>query len=196
CVRDHGLGLRAREHGRGAAVESYYARVQNAIPNLRRLLEESRAAGILIVFVRTAAQTPDGRDLSPKLRAYGFVPVLGSRGAEILDEVAPRPGDIILNRPASSVCTGTGLDELLRNAGVETVIVAGFSFDGAIEGSTRSLTDRGYGLFLVPDACATYDEQLQEGLWRMQTGIINVASTDAIMQRLAAAHAVKSGKPG
>ncbi len=194
CDPDDGLGLRARELGRAAA--SYYARVRAAIPNLRSLVEEGRAAGILIVHVRTTAHTPDGRDVSPKLRAYGFVPPLGSRGANVVEDVAPHPGDIVLSKPASGVCTGTGLDELLRNAGITTVILAGVSFDGAIEGSIRSLTDRGYGLFLVPDACATYDEQLQEGLWRMQTGIINVASTAEIRRRLTATRAVKSGTSG
>lgn len=195
CDPDEGLGLRAREFGRRAA-SSYYARVEAAISNLRSLVEEGRAAGVLIVHVRTAAHTPDGRDVSPKLRSYGFVPVIGSRGADVVEDVAPQPGDIVLSKPASGVCTGTGLDELLRNAGIDTVILAGVSFDGAIEGSVRSLTDRGYGLFLVPDACATYDEQLQEGLWRMQTGIINVVSTAEITRRIAATRAVKSGTSG
>jgi len=195
CDPDDGLG-RGRERGRRAAVESYYARVRSAIPNLRRLLDDSRAAGILVVHIRTASHTPDGRDMSPKLRAYGFTPAQGSRGADIVEDVRPRPGEIVLSKPASSVCTGTGLDELLRNAGIETVILAGISFDGALEGSVRSLTDRGYALFLIPDACATYDEQLQQGLWRMQTGIINVASTEEIRRRLTATHTVKSGKFG
>jgi isochorismatase family protein len=92
--------------------------------------------------------------------------------------------------------TGIGLDDLLRNAGIRTVILAGISFDGAIEGSVRSLTDRGYGLFLVPDACATFDERLQKGLSGMQTGVINVTSTAEIVARLGSARVVKSAAPG
>jgi len=193
---DSGLGRRARIQGRWPAVEPFYARVRSATPHMRALADACRQTGVLVVYVRIAAQTPDGRDLSPKMRACGMIPVLGSRDADILDEVAPRPGDVILSKPASGVCTGTGLDDLLRNAGIGTVILAGISFDGAIEGSVRSLTDRGYGLFLVPDACATFDERLQKGLSGMQTGILNVTSTAEIVARLGSARGVKSAAPG
>lgn len=179
-----GLGKVVHDRTRFPAIERYYARVRSAIPNIGQLLEAGRPSKLLIAFVRTAAQTIDGRDLAPRVRDLGVFPVIGSREAEILPELAPRPGEVVLNKPAAGVCTGTGLDELLRNAGITTVVLTGISYDGAIEGSVRSLTDRGYGVVLVPDACATFDEHLQEHLWNMETGIINVLPTSEVIARL------------
>ena len=196
CDPETGLGRLAREAGRFETVAPFYDRVGAAVGNIRRLVDICRTAGLLVVHVRTASHTPDGRDLAPKFRSYRFLPVPRSREADIVDDVAPRAGDIVLNKPASGVCTGTGLDELLRNAGVETVVLAGVSFDGAVEGSVRSLTDRGYALVLVPEACAMFDERLQKGLWGMQTGIINVMSTEDLLRRIGAPRPAQAGRTG
>jgi nicotinamidase-related amidase len=196
CDPETGLGRLAREAGRFETVAPFYGRVGAAVGNIRRLADACRSAGLLVVHVRTASHTPDGRDLAPKFRGYRFLPVPGSREADIVIDVAPQAGDIVLGKPASGVCTGTGLDELLRNAGVETVVLAGVSFDGAVEGSVRSLTDRGYGLVLVADACATFDERLQKGLWGMQTGIINVMSTEDLSRRIGAPRPAQAGRTG
>jgi ureidoacrylate peracid hydrolase len=193
---EHGLARRAIERGQWEQVAPYYDRVETALPNMRRLAEACRAAGVPVIYVRTAVHSPDGRELSPKLRRYGLSPTLGTRFTDILADVAPEAGDTILNKTASGVCAGTGIDDLLRNAGIETVILAGVSFDGAIEGSVRSLTDRSYALFLAPDACATFDERLQNGLWKMQSGIINVVPTNDLLARLAAARPAAGSRAG
>jgi nicotinamidase-related amidase len=184
CDPACGLGKLVHDRLLFPAIEGYYARVRNAIPNIVQLLEAGRPSKLLIAFVRTAAQTMDGRDLAPRVRDLGVFPVIGNRAADILPELALQPGDVVLNKPAAGVCTGTGLDELLRNAGITTVVLTGISYDGAIEGSVRSLTDRGYGVVLVPDACASFDENLQEHLWNMETGIINVLPTSEVIARL------------
>ncbi|MBI4279911.1 MAG: cysteine hydrolase [Armatimonadetes bacterium] len=215
CDPDVGLGRMARERaavsvtaeefsasqGGGtshaaAALEPYYARVRRALATIRRLADAARAAGMLVVHVRTAARTPDGRDLSRRLRARGVLPVRGSRETEIMPEVAPAPEDVVVDKPGGGVCTGTGLDELLRNAGIETVIMTGMSFDGAVEQSIRSLTDRSYGLILVPEACAAYDERLQEGFWKMGTGIINVIAAEEMVKRIASLRAPAAAERG
>jgi ureidoacrylate peracid hydrolase len=180
----YGLGVLLQDAPLLPAVEGYYARVRQAIPNIVQLLGAARTSKLLIAFIRTAAQTPEGRDLAPRIRDLRVFPVMGSPEAEILPELAPHPGEVVLNKPGAGVCTGTGLDELLRNAGVDTVVLTGISYDGAIEGSVRSLTDRGYGVVLVPDACATFHEYLQEQLWKMETGIINVEPSSGVIARL------------
>jgi nicotinamidase-related amidase len=189
CDPSVGLGKLAADQGKADAVAPFYARVQTAVDHIARLLSAARSVGLLIVYVRTAAHRPDGGDLAPRLRAKGWCPVLGSPDAEILPRLAPLPGEIVLSKPASGICAGTGVDQLLRNAGVETVILTGVSFDGGLEGSIRSLTDRGYGVVVAPDACATYDEQLQAALWHMETGITKIFSTDDVVNRLALAGA-------
>jgi nicotinamidase-related amidase len=195
CDPACGLGKLAQERRLIPAVAGYFTRVRNAIPNIAQLLEAGRPSNLLIAYVRTAAQTVDGRDLAPRVRDLGVFPVIGSREAEILPELTPRPGEVVLNKPAAGACTGTGLDELLRNAGITTVVLTGISYDGAIEGTVRSLTDRGYGVVLVPDACATFDVHLQERLWNMETGIINVLPTSDIVARLRALQQTEATSP-
>ncbi len=195
CDPGCGLAKLVRDAARSPAVDGYYARVRKAIPNIRQLLEAARTFELLVVFMRTAAQTPDGRELAPRIRELRVVPVTGSDEAEILEELAPQPGDVVLNKPAAGVCTGTGLDELLRNAGIATVVLTGISYDGAIEGSLRGLTDRGYGVVLVPDACATFHEDLQEQLWKMETGIINVLPSQEVIARLQRLDHAEIGSP-
>jgi nicotinamidase-related amidase len=73
---------------------------------------------------------------------------------------------------------------VLRNLGVEHVILAGVSYDGGLESSIRSATDRGYGLVLVPDACASFTETQQRGLWHMESGIIQVKPLSAIIDQI------------
>jgi len=101
-----------------------------------------------------------------------------------MPSVAAKTDEIVLNKPASGIFTGTGLDELLRNLAIENLVFAGVSYDGALEGSIRSISDRGYGLVLVPDACATYHEALQAKLWDVESGVIRVRSAEQVVPQL------------
>lgn len=174
CDPEVGLGHMARERGQFTELEPFYARVEQALEGMGALLESCRELGLPIIHVRTAGRLPDGRDLSPKTRAQGITAGRDSAETQFMPAVTPLPGEIVLDKPGSGAFTGTGLDELLRNLGIEHVFLAGVSYDGAVESSIRSATDRGYGLMLAPDACATFDEAQQAGLWDMESGIIQV----------------------
>ncbi|MBM3450728.1 MAG: cysteine hydrolase [Armatimonadetes bacterium] len=183
---DPGEGLGRLAHDRGAAdTDAFYRRVADAVPKMRALLECARHLGLLVTHVRTASLA-GGRDLSPTVRSLGVVPHIGTANVEFLREVAPLRGEAVLDKPGASAVVGTGLVEILRNAGIDTVILAGLSAQGGIETTVRNLTDRNFNLFLPPDAIATYAERLQKGLWGMQSGIINVVSTSLLVNRLEA----------
>ena len=159
---------------------AYYEQVDTMLTNLRQLLAACRSSGILAIHIRTASQLQNGRDLSHKLRSQGIQLWQDGTAAAIMPAVEPTANatnEIVLNKPATGIFTGTGLDELCRNLGVDQLILAGSSFDGAIEGSLRSATDRGYRVLLVPDACAAGDEALQQRLWTMESGILAVRAT-------------------
>ena len=180
CDPDVGLGQMASDRGQSAALAPYYVRVDRALAGMSRVLQACRKAGLPVIHVRTAGRLPDGRDLSRKTRGQGISAGRDSPETELMAAVAPRPDEIVLDKPASGAFTGTGLDELLRNLGIAHVILCGVSYDGGVESSMRSATDRGYGLVLVPDACATFDEAQQAGLWQMESGTIQVRSATAI----------------
>ncbi|UCH25242.1 MAG: cysteine hydrolase, partial [Trueperaceae bacterium] len=154
CDPAHGLGRLSKTSGQAASLANYYRRVETALVEMQTLLEACRAKDLQIIHLRTAGQRPDGRDLSRKLKTQGLRLGRESPEVEIMPEVMPRAGEIVRDKPASGIFTGTGLDELLRNLELDTLIIAGISFDGAVEGSIRSATDRGYGVILIPSACA------------------------------------------
>jgi nicotinamidase-related amidase len=176
CDPEVGLGRMAREQGQSATLEPYYTRVDRALAGVEQVLRACREAGLPVIHARTAGRLPDGRDLSRKTRSQGISAGRGSPETELMPAVAPQPDEIVLDKPASGAFTGTGLDELLRNLGIAHLILCGVSYDAGVESTMRSAGDRGYGLVLVPDACATFDDAQQAGLWQMEGGTIQVRS--------------------
>jgi nicotinamidase-related amidase len=186
CDPTVGLGAAAQANGCLDALSGYYERVEQAWREAEKLLNACRSRGLLVIHIRTTGRLPNGRDLSRKLQAQGFAFGPESAEAKFLAPLLPAQGEIVLDKPASGIFAGTGLDELLRNLGIESLILAGISYDGAVEGSVRSISDRGYGLFLAPDACATYLRSLQDWLWGVESGVIEVKSTEALVAQIEA----------
>lgn len=184
CDPNVGLGRLAHERGVRESLDGYYARVTAALKGMGQLVAAARERGLPVIHVRTAGRLPDGRDLSRKVRSQGIAVGRDSAEAQLMPEVSPAETDIVLDKPGSGAFTGSGLDEVLRNLGVEHVILAGVSYDGGVESSIRSATDRGYGLVLVPDACASFTETQQRGLWNMESGIIQVKPLSQISQQI------------
>jgi nicotinamidase-related amidase len=163
----------------------FHAKVPAALDAMGRLRAAAREIGLPIIHIRTAGHLPDGRDQSAKLRRLGIRSVVGTPDAEFMPQVAPMPGEVVLNKPASGIFTGTGLDELLRNIGAAHIVLAGITVDAAIESSVRSAGDRGYGVLLVPDACAgatSAEAQIKD----FEKATVNVRNTNEAIERLAA----------
>ncbi len=163
----------------------FHARVPAALDAMARLRAAARDIGLPVIHIRTAGHLPDGRDQSAKLRRRGVRAVVGTPDAEFMPQVAPMPGEVVLNKPASGIFTGTGLDELLRNIGAAHIVLAGITVDAAIESSIRSAGDRGYGVLLVPDACAgaaSAEAQIKD----FEKATVNVRNTDEAIERLSA----------
>lgn len=184
CDPNAGLGRLAIERGASDRLDGYYARVKTALEGMGQLAASARDRGLPVIHVRTAGRLPDGCDLSRKVRSQGIAVGRDSTEAQLMPEVSPATTDIVLDKPGSGAFTGSGLDELLRNLEIEHVILAGISYDGGLESSIRSATDRGYGLVLAPDACASFNETQQRGLWHMESGIIQVKSLSEISQQI------------
>jgi nicotinamidase-related amidase len=184
CDPSLGLGALAAAKGRADTLTDYYGRVNAALTGMCDLLQACRRQGLLVIHVRTAGRLPGGRDLSRKLQAQGLAFGASDPEAAFMPGLAPRAGEIVLDKPASGIFTGTGLDELLRNLAVENLILAGISCDGAVEGSIRSTSDRGYGLVVVPDACAAHHTGLQDFLWRVESGVIQVRTVAQIVDQV------------
>ncbi len=94
------------------------------VPNLQMTLEAFRKAGGLIVHVVNAKWTQEGREVVSYQRGRDY-DLFDTEAMSVIDALAPRPGEIVVRKVASSAFTGTGLDFLLRNAGIENVVLSG-----------------------------------------------------------------------
>ena len=86
---------------------------------------------------------------------------------------------------ATSGFTSGRLDALLRERGIEHLIICGVLANGAVEHSARDAADRGYGVIAVTDACAA--ESWAIGAFVMTTlvgGLIRTRSTQAVIEML------------
>ncbi|MCC7106608.1 MAG: isochorismatase family protein [Chloroflexi bacterium] len=105
-----------------------------AVYRIRELLERARAAGVPVIYVKgtdkTAADFGRYADKMPGLTVRGSVGTHDSR--DIVEEIAPMPGDPIVRKPKSSAFFRTNLPELLEELGVDTLLIAGCTTSGCV----------------------------------------------------------------
>ena len=128
------------------------------IPNGRRLIAACRQAGVEVVYTVVESLTLDGRDRSLDYKISGIFAAKGSRDAEVIDELRPDPNDVIIPKTSSSLFNSTNFEYVLRNLGVEYVMVMGVVTDQCVETAVRDGCDRGFLMTVVDDACATHSE--------------------------------------
>lgn len=144
--------------------QPFFARMrETVIPNTARLIEASRARGIETIFARIACLKPDGRDRSLSQKKPGFNYLLLPRDREdsqIVPELAPAADDIVILKTTDSALTGSNLRLILRNMGVENVVVAGIFTDQCVSSTVRSLADESFNVVVVEDCCAAATTEL------------------------------------
>jgi nicotinamidase-related amidase len=124
-----------------------------ALPNMLKLVEASRRAGVEVLYTVMENLTRDGRDRSLDYKLSGISIEKGSWDAKVLDAVAPAEDEIVLPKTSSSVFNSTNIHYLLRNLGTEELVVAGFLTDQCIDHTVKDAADRGYYVTCVHDAC-------------------------------------------
>lgn len=123
----------------------------DAEDHIARLLEEWRAAKRPIFHVQHMST-------NPKSPLYP-----GQPGNEIKDAVKPLPGEPLIRKSVHSAFIGTNLDEQLRQAGVDTLVITGLTSDHCVSTTTRMARNMGYNVYLVADATATFDKTGHDG---------------------------------
>ncbi len=162
------------------------------IPNGQKLLAACRAAGVEVIYTVVEALTLDGRDRSLDYKVSGIFFPKGSWEAEVLDELEPLPNEIVIPKTSSSLFNSTNFEYVLRNLGVEYVMVMGIVTDQCVETAVRDGCDRGFLMTLVDDACATFAEQRHKEALVGFKGYCRVRSTQQILDELAAQAGVKA----
>jgi nicotinamidase-related amidase len=159
---DYGLGLDAKRRGVfDKEFAFYFNEVATIVPRLRSLLALVRQCGIQVVHVRIGALTSDARDISSGHKRLNLKALPGTREIDILDELAPVEGEIVLSKGASGVFNATAIDQILRNMKIQTLIMGGVVTNYCVETAVRDAGDRGFDVFLLSDGCAAMSEAQQ-----------------------------------
>ena len=134
------------------------------IPNNQRLIKVMRAAGGKLIYVTIGAALADCSDAPLHMRAFfqSLGNYKGQHAHQIIDELAPQPGDAIVRKTSMGAFASTGLDHLLRTLDREHLFMTGVSTNMCVETTAREAADRGYDVTLVEDACATTHKELHE----------------------------------
>lgn len=194
--RHHGIGARAKELGTEAAFAYYFDRVENlVVPNIQRLQDACRRVGADVIFLRIASFLRDSRDVNAMQRRHGtMLAHVTSREAEILDEIAPHDGEMVLTKGCSGVFNGTAFDQILRNMGIESLIFCGVATNYCVETAVRDAGDRNFDVVMVSDGCAARNAEQERMAAEVLDGIYcRVLTTDAVLALLEPATATAAG---
>ena len=132
------------------------------IPRIARVVEAARAAGIPVVFTQEAHRP--GRIDSGMEAVLGHPVhcVEGTRGVEIIPELAPREGDLIVRKRRFSAFLGSDLDLLLRGLGVRTVLVTGVDTHACVLHTAADAWQLDYRVRVIEDCVAATSLELHE----------------------------------
>lgn len=128
------------------------------IPAVGRLLSAARAGGATVVYTRVVFR-PGHPDLVANCPLLGVVAQTGALqhgtpGAEIVPDLAPQNGDLVVDHQRVTGFHGSELDVLLRGRGITTVVLAGVATNVSVEGTGREAVNLGYRTVVVSDACS------------------------------------------
>jgi len=157
------------------------------VPNIARLVDAARGAGIEVVYTVIESLTRDGRDRSLDHKLSGILVPKGAWEAGVIEAVAPGPDDIVLPKTSSGVFNSTNIDYVLRNLGIRHLIVVGLLTDQCVDMAVRDAADRGYYTVCVADCCSTYSDERHAAALRAFGGYCRTVSLEAVLAEIAAA---------
>lgn len=138
------------------------------VPACQAVLQAWREAGGMVVHTREAHQAdlsdcpPAKRNRgNPTLRIgdegpMGRILVAGEPGNQIIDALAPEPGEIVLDKPGKGAFYATPLQEILRRNGITHLVFMGVTTEVCVQTSMREANDRGYDCLLLEDCTESY----------------------------------------
>ena len=165
--------------GFGSLLGNDVSLLQRTIAPLQEVLAAARATGMTVIHTREGHR-PDLTDAPPAKLArghlscgigdpgpFGRILVRGEHGHDIIDELAPAPGEPVLDKPGKGAFYATDLELLLRNGGITRLIVTGVTTEVCVHTTVREANDRGFKCIVPGDCCASYFPEFHEVGLRM-----------------------------
>ena len=155
------------------------------IPRMQALQSACRGAGVEVMYTTIESLTKDGRDRSLDYKITGFNIPKGSWDGKVIDAISPDDDEIVLPKSSSSVFVSTHIDYILRNLGIQQLILSGVLTDQCVESAIRDACDLGYLVTQVTDACATFSDARQAASLNAIKGYCRQITTDELIAELA-----------
>jgi nicotinamidase-related amidase len=190
--------------GFGESLGNDVTRLRAIIPTVAELLAAFRRAGLPVVHTREGhvadlSDCPPSKRLrgAPRLRIgddgpLGRVLVRGEPGHAIIPELAPAPGELVIDKPGKGAFHATGLQGALKELGVQQLVLCGVTTEVCVQTTMREANDRGYDCLLVEDATESYFPEFKQAtleMVRAQGGIVGwTASAAAVIASLRPLH--------
>ena len=186
--------------GFGETLGNDVSLLQKVVPPLAEVLGAARESGVLVIHTREG-HLPDLSDCPPaKLQRgkpsqrigdvgpHGRILIRGEYGHDIIDELAPVEGEIVIDKPGKGAFYATELGTILKESGITHLIVTGVTTEVCVHTTVREANDRGYDALVLSDCVGSYFPEFQRvGLEMVaaQGGIFGwVADSTALLQAL------------
>jgi nicotinamidase-related amidase len=191
--------------GFGESLGNDVGQLLKVVPPLAALIGAARSAGLMVIHTREGHE-PDLSDCPPaKLSRgapskrigdpckFGRILIRGEYGHDIVDELAPVDGEVVIDKPGKGAFYATELQDVLTGAGITQLLITGVTTEVCVHTTTREANDRGYECLVVSDCVGSYFPEFQRiglEMIKAQGGIFGwVADTAAVIPAL---HALTS----
>lgn len=159
--------------GFGETLGNDVGMLRKVIPPLQEVLAAARSAGMLVIHTREG-HLPDLSDCppaklnrgEPSLRIgdpgpKGRILIRGEYGHDIIDELRPIEGETVIDKPGKGSFYATGLQDLLTEKGITSLVVTGVTTEVCVHTTVREANDRGYECLVLSDCVGSYFEEFQ-----------------------------------
>lgn len=174
--------------------------VRAIIPNISGLLDAARSVPGMNIVHFTNSFAPDLSDLPEvkreqairngtpygKPNRFGRGMIHGEPGSTIIEELAPLPGELVLNKPFYSALESRAFQAWLEEHEVGSLIITGVTSNVCVSATLYSAVDRGYDCLTISDGVAGVTESVTEnlvGLVRYQGGLFGAETTAAAAEQ-------------
>jgi nicotinamidase-related amidase len=165
--------------GFGETLGNDVSKLTPTIAPSKALLAGARRYGVLVIHTREGHR-PDMADAPPAkiergapsmrigdIGPMGRILIRGEKGHDIIDALAPLPGEPVIDKPGKGAFFATDLGAILQNNGIENLIVGGVTTEVCVHTTVREANDRGYRCIVAGDCCGSYFPEFHEVALRM-----------------------------